>query len=514
MNKLKFIRVIFALLFFISTIALFLPITKDYLDFAANKILFLQFIPSLFKFLSAFSLFSIGFFIVLLLTAFIGRFYCSAICPLGILQDIFTFIRKKISFKLKFKFKEEQKILRYAILGLTIITPFLTTMVVVNLLDPYSNFGRISSQLISPVFIFFNNLLASIFQFFGSFAVAPITYKSIRFDLLIFPFLFFLIIGYLSFKHGRLYCNTICPVGTLLGVISKYSLFKIKIEETKCKSCAKCEFVCKAECIDSRNKTVDVSRCVGCFNCLSVCPSNGIMLKLDKRESTKSTDENKRKFLKDISLFVLGSSILIKATEKIKVYKENTVEVKKTNYAVPPGSKGVEHFTDFCTACHLCVTACPTGVLQPAFLEHGFVGMLQPFMDNHKGFCNFECNLCSQICPSGAILPINLINKKLTQIGIAKFVKDNCIVYTEKTDCGACSEHCPTKAVKMEPIEGGLVAPKVYSDYCIGCGACEYACPTKPYKAIYVEGNYTHLKAKPPVLEQVKPKTITEDFPF
>jgi ferredoxin len=116
--------------------------------------------------------------------------------------------------------------------------------------------------------------------------------------------------------------------------------------------------------------------------------------------------------------------------------------------------------------------------------------------------------------PFRCILPINLQDKKLTQIGIAHFVKDNCIVYTEKTDCGACSEHCPTKAVKMEPIEGGLVAPKVYSEYCIGCGACEYACPTKPYKAIYVEGNFVHAKAKIPVVEQIKAPVSSEDFPF
>ncbi len=514
MNKLKVFRVIIAIVFFISTLVLFFDLTHNYLEFIAKPILFMQFIPSIFKFLSGFSILAIGFLIVILLTGLFGRVYCSAVCPFGIMQDVVTLVRKKISYKHKFRYKKEQRVLRYTLLVLTVLTPFLSTMIVVNLLDPYSNFGRISSQLFSPIYIFVNNLVSSLFELFGSYSVQPVSYKSIRLDLVIFPFLMLSLVIYLAFKFGRLYCNTICPVGTLLGLISKYSLFKIKIEDDKCKSCGKCEFVCKSECIDSRNKIVDFSRCVGCFNCLSVCSSNGINLKFDFETKEVKQDESKRKFIKDVSMFIMGTTIIAKANKQLKTYKENTVPVNKTNYASPAGSLGIEHFTDFCTSCHLCISSCPTGVLQPAFLEHGLTGILQPYLNNHKGFCNFECVLCSEVCPSGAILPINLQDKKLTQIGIAHFVKDNCIVYTEKTDCGACSEHCPTKAVKMEPIEGGLVAPKVYSEYCIGCGACEYACPTKPYKAIYVEGNFVHAKAKIPVVEQIKAPVSSEDFPF
>lgn len=514
MKYFKTIRVTIALIFIVSTSLLFYNLTHSYLEYIANPILFVQFVPSLFKFLTGVSFLSLGFVFILVITSLLGRVYCSTFCPFGVLQDIFSFIHKKINYKLKYKFKKEHRVLRYGILILTLITPFLTTMIFVNLLDPYSNFGRISSQLFSPIYIFFNNLVSSVFELFGSYSIKPIGYKAVRLELIVFPIIMLAIVGYLSFNYGRLYCNTICPVGTLLGFLSKYSLFKIKIEDEKCKSCGKCEFVCKAECIDSKNKSIDFSRCVGCFNCLTVCPSNGINLKYEFKKSKYSTDETKRKFIKDVTLFIAGTTLITKAQNKIKVYKDNTIPVKKSNHATPPGSKGIEHFTDFCTACHLCISACPTGVLQPAFLEYGLTGMLQPFLDNHKGFCNFECVLCSKVCPSGAIMPIKLEDKKLTQVGIAQFVKDNCIVYTEKTDCGACSEHCPTKAVKMEPIEGNLVAPKVYADYCIGCGACEYACPTKPYKAIYVEGNLNHVKAKPPVVQKIELPAATEDFPF
>ncbi|HPN37285.1 MAG TPA: 4Fe-4S binding protein [Melioribacteraceae bacterium] len=514
MNKLKVFRVSISVIVFVLTLSLFFEITRTILQYIAHPILFLQFIPSLFKFFTGLSFVSIGFLLILLLTSIVGRVYCSTICPFGILQDIVSFVSKKINYKHKYRFRIENKWLRYGMLLLTIATPFFVTMALVNLLDPYSNFGRIASQLFSPIYIFFNNLVSSVFEIFGSYAVKPIGYKSIRFELLVFPLVMLLTVGYLAFRFGRLYCNTICPVGTLLGLVSKYSLFKIKLDDDKCKSCGKCEFVCKSECIDSKKKSVDFDRCVGCFNCLSVCPSKGITLKYDHKKTITSKDESKRKFIKDVALFIAGTTIIAKAQNSIKVYKDNTIPVNKKRFATPAGSISNEHFTDFCTACHLCVSSCPTGVLQPAFLEHGLTGILQPYLDNHKGFCNFECVLCSEICPSGAILPIKLSDKKLTQIGIAKFVEKNCIVYTESTDCGACSEHCPTKAVKMEPIGGGLVAPKVYPEYCIGCGACEYACPTKPYKAIYVEGSNYHVNAKPPVVQKIIVPTGTDEFPF
>jgi ferredoxin len=134
-------------------------------------------------------------------------------------------------------------------------------------------------------------------------------------------------------------------------------------------------------------------------------------------------------------------------------------------------------------------------------------------MDYHKNFCNFECVRCIEVCPSGALLPLTLEAKKLTQIGKVQFIKENCIVETERTDCGACSEHCPTKAVYMVPFEGNLVIPEINNEICIGCGACEFACPTKPYKAIFVDGNAVHQVAQKPSEEELEVKTL-EEFPF
>jgi ferredoxin len=140
--------------------------------------------------------------------------------------------------------------------------------------------------------------------------------------------------------------------------------------------------------------------------------------------------------------------------------------------------------------------------------------MMQPFMDYSASFCNFDCVACTEICPTGALKPLTLEEKQLTQLGKAIFIKHNCVVHIDGTDCGACSEHCPTKAVYMVPFREDLKIPEVNNDICVGCGACEYACPTDP-KSIYVNGNAIHQQAQKPEEVQIEsPAGLEDDFPF
>ncbi|MGM0531441.1 MAG: 4Fe-4S dicluster domain-containing protein, partial [Bacteroidota bacterium] len=292
----------------------------------------------------------------------------------------------------------------------------------------------------------------------------------------------------------------------------------------------------KGGCIETKTQTVDFSRCVSCFNCLQVCPfssaeysinelytslkpasletaegSQGSATGNAKIHSTHKTDTSKRKFLAGIALAFMSLTKLSKAQELVSYSATNPVN--RMNPISPPGAKNTDRFNESCTACHLCVNACPTGVLQPALFEYGLRGLMQPRMDNHAGFCNYDCVACTEVCPTGALLPLKLENKQLTQLGVVQFVKENCIVETERTNCGSCSEHCPTKAVYMIDYKEGLLLPETNTDICIGCGACEYACPTMPYKAIYVDGNPEHLKAEKPDQEKVEVED-EEDFPF
>ena len=523
---LRKIRISVSLLFFIATTYLLVDIYGVIPPSYSNKILFLQFVPSLLKFLAVISISAVGFVVILFLTALFGRIYCSTICPLGIFQDIINWISGKIKRKKKrrFGFLKEQGILRLVLLVIPIAAFLFGSALAINLLDPYSIYGRFAGNFLRPVLISGNNFAAYILEMFRIYLVFPYSVKVFNLIPFLITLAFIGFVAVMAWKKGRLYCNTVCPVGTLLGYLSKYSLFKIEINHEECLSCGICAKECKSSCIDSENKTVDMSRCVVCFDCIPSCPTEGITFNLahggkkapDPIKEDLPPDSSKRNFIAKTSLYLFSLSTLVaQVKKKIVVTKPSTKPIFRKYAVSPPGSISIERFNSKCTACHLCVSSCPTQVLQPSFLEYGFLGILQPRLDNMTGFCNFECKICGDICPTGAILPSELEKKKLTQIGKAKFVKDNCIVQTQKTDCGACSEHCPTKAVHMIPFEGTLVIPEVREDYCIGCGACEFACPTKPYKSIYVEGNNLHLTAKKNVeLKKQEVIDTKEDFPF
>ncbi len=518
---LKKIRVVLSILFFV-------PITIAFIDFTesiplqfTSGILYLQFVPSLLKFLTVLSFSAAGFILIFLLTFLFGRVYCSVICPLGFFQDVVNYISKKIhKRKRKLQYLKDQKILKWSVFSAATILFIFGIATGIVLLDPYSIYGRFTANFFKPVAVGINNIIASVLESMKIYSIYPYHINAFN----IFPFVvsvvLFLFIGYLAYKKGRLYCNTVCPVGTILGLISKYSLFKITIEKEECLSCGMCERDCKGNCIDSKEKTVDMSRCVACFNCVSSCPTEGIKFKIPsgKKENAElDVDPSKRNFLIATGLYFSTISPLIAQVKKqIVVTKKSKIPIVRKYAISPPGSISINKFNDKCTACSLCVNSCPTQVLQPSFLEYGFLGMLQPRMDNNAGFCNFDCTICSDVCPTGAILPVSKEEKQLIQIGKAKFIEDNCIVKSQGTDCGACSEHCPTKAVHMIPYKNKLFIPEVREDYCVGCGACEYACPVKPYKAIYVEGNEVHALAKKNI-ELQKPKVridLKEEFPF
>jgi NAD-dependent dihydropyrimidine dehydrogenase PreA subunit len=483
-----------------------------------NYLLYLQFIPSLLKYIDLKTMAAGGFIIVLLLTLLSGRTYCSFLCPLGIGQDLFSRMGGKVKKKFRrFGFKKPYTIIRYSLLAIIIGTGIIWGIYAVTLLDPYSIFGRFMTYFGKPVVLLVNNFLAWVFGKFDAYTFSNIEIKGFSLLTYIIPVVFFLLVGILSFTKGRLYCNMICPVGTLLGLISKVSLFRIKFNESKCTRCGRCSIACKSSCIDFLNYNIDVTRCVDCFNCINTCPEKAISYGLvSSKHPEQATDESKRRFVAGSILMLFGISQFVKGQEKKSVpvpKKESTVKEARTSPVCPPGAGSMVDFTKHCTACSLCITACPNNVLKPSVKQYGIAGLMQPVMDYHKSFCTYNCTICTEICPTNALKPLLLEAKKLTQIGKVNFIKDNCIVKTEKTACGACSEACPTKAVYMIPYEGNLLIPETDQDICIGCGHCEFACPVTPYKAIFVDGNPIHMTAKKPKNDQSEITTPVE-FPF
>ncbi len=224
-------------------------------------------------------------------------------------------------------------------------------------------------------------------------------------------------------------------------------------------------------------------------------------------------DSKKREFIAKTLIF--SSSLLyLPQILKAELKDLKPVPTKNPYPIMPPGAINKKHFHNLCTACHLCISVCTTKVIKPSITEYGIAGLMQPYLDFHKNYCHYECNKCTQVCPTVALIPLKLEEKKLTQIGIVHFEIKNCIVYTDETSCGSCSEHCPTQAVTMVDYKNGLTIPETNPEICIGCGACEYACPAKPFKAIYVVGNNTHLKAKSPTSSEKPIINLQDDFPF
>lgn len=504
-NVLKTIRVILAILVFV-------PLLLYFCDFA-NTLPASWHVLAHFQVVPAILAGATGILVILfLLTILFGRVYCSVICPLGILQDVITRFTKRGKKKNKkrrgFTYSKPQKILRYSILAVCVILLILGISVPLLYLDPYSNFGRIAVNIFRPIVMEGNNLLNWIALKFNNFSFYHITIYTITGLSLSIVIITLLVVSVMALLRGRLFCNTICPVGSLLGLISKFSIFKVVMDNSKCTSCGLCERACKSQCISSKEKTVDSSRCVACFNCLDRCKTSGIKYRFayvsggkEIKEVQKNDLKNSRRSFLLTSAGIMATVPLIPAWAK----KGETVDVTKLTPITPPGSKSLAHFKKNCTACHLCITHCPQQILKPAGFNFGFDYAFKPHLVFYESaFCNFECTVCTKVCPNGAIRQLTPEEKIVTQIGIAQFEKSRCVVYTDRTSCGACSEHCPTRAVKMEPFEGALTIPHVYDELCIGCGGCESICPVRPVKAINILASEVHNLAKKEKEEKIK----------
>ncbi len=318
----------------------------------------------------------------------------------------------------------------------------------------------------------------------------------------------FIVLIVLAWRNGRTYCNTICPVGTILGFVSRYSVFGIKIDPEKCTKCSLCARNCKASCINYKEYKIDHSRCVACMNCLDKCKFDAIhytlRYKTDKditavadKEADLSGQRNnsRRDFISLTAL--LATTSLIKAQEKkvdggLAVIEDKKIPNRLTPLT-PPGSLSARNMRRHCSACQLCVSVCPNRILRPS---GDLIKLMQPEMSYELGYCRPECTKCSEICPTGAIRSITTADKSAIQIGHTVWIEKNCVPLTDDVECGNCARHCPTAAIQMIPSgnanENSPKIPVVNTERCIGCGACEYLCPARPFSAIYVEGHEVH----------------------
>lgn len=489
----KKIRVGLAILFALAVSLLFLDFTGTahaWLGWLAK----IQFLPALL------ALNAVALVFLVLLTLLLGRVYCSVICPLGVFQDVVSWISgKRKSAKRRFSYSPAKSWVRYGMLGALAVCFVLGLQSLVGVFDPYAAYGRMVAVFGAPVYGWVNNLLAAWAERADSYAFYEVDVwvkTGVTFGLAVATLA---VIAFLAWRGGRTYCNTVCPVGTILGFLSKYSLFRPVIDTSKCSGCGLCARSCKASCINPVAHEIDYSRCVACFDCVDACKKGAVSYKrrVSKQRSLsgEAVDAGRRTML-TASAVVLASSA-IKAAEKkvdggLAFIEEKQVPERQTPI-VPPGALSIKNLAARCTACQLCVSACPSQVLRPSA---DLTRLMMPESSFERGYCRPECTRCSSVCPTGAIQPIEKEEKSSIQVGHAVFIKKNCVALRDDVRCGNCARHCPVGAITMVPSdpsdESSRKIPAVDENRCIGCGACENLCPARPFSAIYVEGHEVH----------------------
>ena len=492
---LRKIRTILAGVFFVLITLLFLDFTgtlHHWLSWLAK----IQFLPAVM------ALNVVVVVALLLLTLIFGRIYCSIICPLGVFQDVLARFHRK---KNKYSYSKELKWLRYPVLVVFICAAVAGIGSLFQLLAPYSAYGRIATMIFQPLWKAGNNVLAMIAERADSYAFYTVDTWMRSLPVLIIATVTLVVLFVLAWRGGRTYCNTICPVGTILSFFARFSWLKIRFDENKCKNCSMCSKNCKAACIDYKNHTVDYSRCVVCGNCIESCKFGALGYSgksshpRDSRNSSEVSpvDASKRSFL--IASAMVTGAAMAQKKEKLMdgglAELEDKVAPVRQTPLTPPGSLSFDHFAQHCTGCQLCVSECPNEVLRPS---SDLMHLMLPVMSYEQGHCRPECTRCSEVCPAGAILKVDKDEKSSIQIGHAVWIKKNCVPITDEVECGNCARHCPTGAIEMVPLdendEASPMIPAINEAACIGCGACEYVCPSRPFSAIYVEGHEVHKK--------------------
>lgn len=422
--------------------------------------------------------------LIIIPTLLFGRFFCNWICPFGILNHFVSWIGNKFrSLKEKIELNRYRKYysLKYYIMAGMLVAAIFTTLQI---------------GLLDPIALIFRSFTVSIWPSIN----LPTELVYVRQHLHQYGwFIGFLFIGFLALNLiiPRFFCRTLCPLGALLGVFSRFSLWRIDRDLDKCIDCGQCASVCEGAC--APDKEIRKTECTLCMKCLDVCPTNALSFSFmpDITREVTNPDVSRRRLIYAGIVGLLFYPFARLSGRVTKNYSPDAVR--------PPGSLAEPEFLERCIKCDQCVKVCPTNVLQPAIFETGLEGFWTPVMDHKVGYCELNCTLCGQVCPTGAIQKISIeeklgigkfADKGPVKMGTAFYDRGRCLPWAMNKSCRVCEEVCPVspKAIYSEEVEVTqrdgtkitLRRPYVDPERCIGCGVCEHECPVSDLKAIRV----------------------------
>ena len=432
---------------------------------------------------------------LILATVVLGRVFCGWICPLGTLHNIVGSLKRSHPPKIRTGWNKAKYYILFMLVASSVFT-----LQLAGIMDPISLLIRSFSLSIFPLLnhgiralfdSIYNanipgtvNLSEPIYDFLKSYFLS--FRKPYYLQAVFIGSIFITILG-LNFLERRFWCKYLCPLGALLGILSRYSLLKREVSEG-CTSCGICASRCQGGAIHEKNDVWNNTECLACFDCDDVCPQKAVTFGLG-RKMHPSMDIGRRHVMLSFASGMLTVP-LVRSTPFSRTDFSNSVLLR------PPGSLEETEFLKRCVKCGECMKVCLTNGLQPTLLEAGLEGLWSPRLIPRIGYCEYRCTLCGQVCPTGAIRSLPLEEKMKIRIGLAMIYKGRCLPYAHSTPCIVCEEVCPTspKSIWFEESrvkdrsgkEIIVKQPHIDLDRCIGCGICEAKCPVGNRPAIYV----------------------------
>ena len=433
--------------------------------------------------------------ITLVLSILFGRAWCGWICPLGTTLDLIPL--KKARGKRRPP-PEGWRSVKYILLIATLTAALLGNLTLL-VFDPLTILYRTLTTAILPgvdrIIMWLEQLLFRVpflsgpvgsFDAFIRPALLPASPSNFR-DALLFGTLFLGVL-LLNILAERFWCRYLCPLGGLLGWISKFAIFRRVVGED-CTGCVLCTSSCPTGTIDpAKNYASHPEECTLCLDCLETCPHSRVTVTPGPPAPAWQTyDPGRREFLATMGLSALA----------VVLVKTGMLAKREPPYLIrPPGMRAANPdilSVTRCIRCSECIRTCPTNAIQPGVFEAGVEGFGAPLIIPRLGYCLFSCNACGQVCPTQAIPPLSLEEKQIEVIGKAYIDEDRCLPWADRKECFVCEEMCPLpqKAITLHLGEdgaepGAIKTPYVDRELCTGCGICEYQCPVNGESAIRV----------------------------